>query len=205
MPQAGGIQVDYECALRPRRLPLFKAVHVVRALALGGCLLLVLAPPALADSFKPDTTPLPSDVTGGGSTAAAAPGTGTGAIVRGVVGLAIVLAVIYGLYWLLRTTSRGRRGGKDARIEVVATTQLAQHRSLHLVRAGDEMILVGAAEGGVTPLRVYSPGEAIALGLDEAEDATTVPGTLVAPAPERPALPPAGGVLGTLKGWTVRS
>src|SRR6186997_1258406 len=131
MPQAGVIEADKRCALRPRRLPLIKAVHVVRALALGACLLFLLAPPAMADGFKPDTTPLPSVVSGGGSTVTAAPGTGTGAIVRGVVGLAIVLAVIYGLYWLLRTTARGRRGGGDTRIEVVATTQLAQHRSLH--------------------------------------------------------------------------
>ena len=51
---------------------------------------------------------------------------------------------------------------------MVATTQLAANRSLHLLRVGDELILVGAAEHGVTPLRVYNAGEAAALGLLEA-------------------------------------
>jgi flagellar protein FliO/FliZ len=196
--------------LRRCRPPLIKAVHVLAVVAVCACGLL-LASPAMADQFRPDTTPLPSDVTGGGSAATAAPGTGTGAIVRGVVGLAIVLAVIYGLYWLLRTTTRGRKGKGDSRIEVVATTQLAQHRSLHLVRTGDEMILVGTSEHSVTPLRVYAAGEAVALGLTEPEaepeiaDVTTVPGTVVTQRRPRLALNPGQGVLSTVRGWTVRS
>ena len=49
-------------------------------------------------------------------------------------------------------------------LETVATLPLGPNRSLHLVRAGDELVLVGVAEHGVTPIRTYSEDEARALG-----------------------------------------
>jgi flagellar protein FliO/FliZ len=126
----------------------------------------VLAMPAAAAAFHVDKTPLPASVTGGGTgdhTVSSPSATGT--IARTVVGLAIVLAVIYGIYWLLRTTNRSRRTVGDGQIEVLATTPLASNRALHLVRSGDEVILVGSAESGITPLRVYPAGEAATNGL----------------------------------------
>ena len=50
---------------------------------------------------------------------------------------------------------------------------LGPNRSLHLVRAGNELVLVGVAEHGVTPIRTYTEDEARAAGLlaeDDAED-----------------------------------
>ena len=44
-------------------------------------------------------------------------------------------------------------------IEVIATTPLTANRAVHLIRVGDELTLVGSAEGGVTCLRTYSPEE----------------------------------------------
>ena len=38
------------------------------------------------------------------------------------------------------------------------------------MRAGDEIVLVGAGEHGVTPIRTYSPAEARELGLIDGED-----------------------------------
>ena len=102
-----------------------------------------------APSFKKDTTPLPADVTGGsantdsGSTGVSST---SGAVARTIVGLAIVLAVVYGLYWLLKSTAKSRAAQSDERIAVVATTTLAPNRALHLIRSGDELILVGATE-----------------------------------------------------------
>ena len=40
---------------------------------------------------------------------------------------------------------------------------LAPNRALHLVRVGDELVLVGSAEHTVTPVRVYSAEESAAL------------------------------------------
>jgi len=119
---------------------------------------------AAADGFERDETPLPSGVTSGTDeqgeqTASDA----SGGIVRMIVGLAIVLAVIYGVYWLLKAYRKSKRTSSDGRLEVVATTALAPNRAVHLIRVGDELVLVGSAEHGVTPLRVYGPGEAAAL------------------------------------------
>jgi flagellar protein FliO/FliZ len=149
------------------------------ALWLAAGALLATPVPALA-GFERDETKLPASVRGagdgadtaagsGGSAGSAASGSGT--VVRLVVGLAIVLAVIYGVYWLLRAYSRSRAGGSDERVEVIATTALGPNRALHLVRSGDEVILVGAAEHSVTPIRVYSAAEAQRLGIVPAEPA----------------------------------
>jgi flagellar protein FliO/FliZ len=182
---------------RLHRLPL--VARLSQALLAAAVALLVLAPGALA-SFKKDTTPLPAGVTGSsdssGSGAAAAAGpSATGAIVRGVVGLFVVLAVVYGLYWLLKSAARSKNGASDARMQVVATTTLAQGRSLHLVRAGEELILIGVAEQAITPIRVYSAEEAQRLELEQrvAEQfRPTESGTS------------AGGLFETVRRWTVR-
>jgi len=124
---------------------------------------LALACPAPAfAAFHRDRTPLPSSVTGSDSAASgAAHASATGSFARMVVGLAIVIAVIYGVYWLLKAYGRSKGAPRDdGRMTVVATTQLAPNRSLHLVRVGEELMLVGSADGGLTPLRVYTAAEA---------------------------------------------
>lgn len=150
-------------------------------------------------AFHVDKTPLPSSVTGGGNgdTSVSSPST-TGTIARTVVGLAIVLAVIYGIYWLLRTTNKSRKTVGDGQIEVLATTPLASNRALHLVRSGDELILVGSAESGITPLRVYQASEAATNGLVPPQ-VSDYAGELTLPPAKQPKL------LGAIRAMTVRS
>jgi flagellar protein FliO/FliZ len=116
-----------------------------------------------APKFHVDRTPLGSDVTsaGGSSGQAASAGSAGADVIRTIVGLAVVLGVIYGVYWMLKSAARAKAGRPDERIGVIATTPLAPNRSLHLVRAGDELILVGATEHSITPLRVYAADEAM--------------------------------------------
>ena len=104
----------------------------------------------LPAQLRSPSTPAAAHVTGAGSTLA-----------RTIVGLAIVLAVVFAIYWLLKTFAKGKSaGGKgDGRMEIVATTPLAANRALHLVRVGDGLILVGSSEGGVTRVRAYSSEE----------------------------------------------
>jgi hypothetical protein len=80
-----------------------------------------------APAFHKDTTPLPTGVThsSGGGSATTGISSSSGAIARTIVGLAIVLAVVYGLYWLLKSAAKSRAGQADGRIEVVAKTTLA--------------------------------------------------------------------------------
>ena len=91
---------------------------------------------------------------------------GGGGIVRTIVGLAVVIGVIFGLHWVLKQVKSGRESrSSGGGLEPLSTLPLGPGRSLHLVRAGNEVVLVGSAEQGVTPLRVYSEDEARALGL----------------------------------------
>jgi flagellar protein FliO/FliZ len=133
--------------------------------ALSGVLLL----PAVALAANGARTPLDLDgeaTTGGG---AAQVGAGGGSIVRTIVGLAVVIAVIYGLTWVLRQVKVSREtSAAGSGLESLATLPLGTGKALHLVRAGGELVLVGVGEHGVTPIRTYSEEEARALGLLDA-------------------------------------
>jgi len=101
---------------------------------------------------------------------AAGPSAG-GGLVRTIVGLVIVIAVIYGLYWVLKQVKASREASAEGTgLETIATLPLGQNRAMHLIRAGDEVVLVGVGEHGVTPIRTYGEHEARALGLLAADD-----------------------------------
>ena len=104
-------------------------------------------------------------------------GAGGGSLARTFFGLLVVVAVIYGLYWVLRQVKKSREEqAKGTGLHSVAVVPLGPNRSMHLVRAGRELVLVGVAEQGVVPIRTYSEEEAVALGLvrdDADEEAAT--------------------------------
>jgi flagellar protein FliO/FliZ len=120
-----------------------------------------------ADAFAAATgekTPVNLDE---GSPGAKVPGgSAGGSLVRTFVGLAIVIAVIYGLYWVLKQVKASREEKASGEgLAALATLPLGPDRSLQLVRAGRELVLVGVSEHGVTPVRTYSEDEAEAVGL----------------------------------------
>ena len=92
-----------------------------------------------APAFHEDRTPLDPGVASAGTSKGKAPSVGGGGadVIRTIVGLAVVLGVIYGVYWLLKSSARAKAG------------------------RGDELILVGATDQSITPLRVYTADEAI--------------------------------------------
>jgi flagellar protein FliO/FliZ len=95
---------------------------------------------------------------------------GGGSIVRTIVGLAVVIGVIYGLYWVLKQVKSSREEKASGQgLAALATLPLGPSRSLQLVRAGREIVLVGVSEHGVTPVRTYSEDEAEAAGLLDLE------------------------------------
>jgi flagellar protein FliO/FliZ len=103
-------------------------------------------------------------------------GTAGGSLVRTIVGLAIVIAVIYGLYWVLKQVKASREEkATGSGLAPLASLPLGPNRSLQLVRAGREIVLLGVSEHGVTPVRTYSEDEAEAVGLldlDQDDDET---------------------------------
>ncbi|HUB73348.1 MAG TPA: flagellar biosynthetic protein FliO [Solirubrobacteraceae bacterium] len=141
----------------------------VLAGALACALDAALASPAAA--FSPtskaggENTPLNLGASGG-STHAAASSSGGASIVRTIVGLAIVIAVIWGLAWILKQV----KAGKDPHLSSeglasVAALTLGSGRSVHLVRAGSDYVLLGSTEHGVAPIHRYSEEEAREVGL----------------------------------------
>jgi flagellar protein FliO/FliZ len=140
--------------------------------AASAALSLVLLAPAVAlgATGTGENTPLSLPADGGAKKVTTA--SGSGSLVRTFVGLAIVLAVIYGIAWVLKQVKRSKEErGQGTSLETTAVVALGPNRSLHLVRAGRELVLVGVAEHGVTPIRTYTEDEAIDLGLIGEDDA----------------------------------
>ncbi len=149
-----------------------------------------------------------------GSTAASAHAAGGGSIARTIIGLAIVLAVIFGLRWVMKQYKAGReRKAAGTGLASMATLPLGQNRSLHVVRAGREILVVGSGEHGVTPVRSYSEEEARTLGLLEEDFGDEEPAALKmksdGPSQSGAAGPPSAAEFGRraldqLRSWTVR-
>ena len=139
--------------------------------AASAALSVVLLAPAVAlgATGTGENTPLSLPADGGAKKVTTA--SGSGSLVRTFVGLAIVLAVIYGIAWVLKQVKRSKEErGQGTSLETTAVVALGPNRSLHLVRAGRELVLVGVAEHGVTPIRTYTEDEALELGLISEEE-----------------------------------
>ena len=184
---------------------LSRAVAPVTAV-LGACLLAFTCPAsAFTPSSKTGGESTPLDLTT--STGAAHTSSGGASIVRTIVGLAIVIAVIWGLTWILRQVKAGRDGGdahqSSAGLASVATLTLGSGRSVHLVRAGSEYVLLGSAEHGVVPIHRYTEEQAREAGLLLPDSPSER--SLVAGRSDPMRMPsPASGLLGRLREWTVR-
>jgi flagellar protein FliO/FliZ len=200
--------------------PLSHAVATAPAI-LGACLLALMSPGAVMAAGTSTATK-----TGAGENTAlnlspVSTGThssGSGAsIVRTIVGLAIVIAVIWGLSWILKQV----KGGRTPQLEGVGLTSLgaltlSTGRSVHLVKAGSDYILLGSAEQGVVPIHRYSEEEAREAGLIDVIEgsgqrprrALLKPGATSAPEGHDPMRMPAPGpgstVIDRLRELTVR-
>lgn len=154
------------------------ALFRTSAVALSG----VLLAPAVAAAANGEQTNLNLGEAAKPDTAEHVGASG-GSIVRTIVGLAIVIGVIYGLTWVLKQVKANKTADvAGTGLETVATLPLGANRSLHLVRAGEELVLVGVSEQGVTPIRTYTEAEARTAGLIDAPDAEA--GAMAALEPE---------------------
>ena len=112
------------------------------------------------------------------ATHAASSSGGGASIVRTIVGLFIVIAVIYGIAWIMKQAKKSKIRPTGTGLTQVANLPLGSGRSVAVVRAGREILVVGVAENGVTPIRSYTEAEAISLGIDlpteESENANPV-------------------------------
>ena len=146
--------------------PLSRAAATAAAV-LGACLLALADAPAVMAASSPhalgESTPLNLGPATQGTHASSS---GGASLVRTIVGLAIVIAVIWGLTWILRQVKAGRDPHiSSTGLTSVAALTLSSGRSVHLVRAGSEYVLLGSAEHGVVPIHRYTEEEAREAGL----------------------------------------
>jgi flagellar protein FliO/FliZ len=138
---------------------------ILRSVAAAFLACLLTAPVALAADTGEHTK---IDVSSDSSTSASSHVSSGGSIVRTIFALLIVLAVIYGITWALKQVKASKATAASGNsLEQIASLPLGGSRALHLVRAGDEVVLIGTAEHGVTPIRRFSEAEALEMGLIE--------------------------------------
>ena len=161
-----------------------KSLTFTRGVALAGALTLTHAATALGATAHAATTAAkskpaestaqlaqasgentPLNLTHSAATHAAS-SSGGASIVRTIVGLFIVIAVIYGIAWIMKQAKKSKVRPTGHGLSQVANLPLGSGRSVAVVRAGREILVVGVAENGVTPIRSYSEAEAIALGIE---------------------------------------
>jgi flagellar protein FliO/FliZ len=111
----------------------------------------------------------------GGSTSST-----SGGLMRTMIGLLVVVGVIYGLYWILKQVKKAKEEqASGSGLHSLASLPLGPNRSLHMIRAGREIVLVGVAEHGVAPIRSYTEEEAFEAGLighdDDDDDSPSAP------------------------------
>jgi flagellar protein FliO/FliZ len=130
------------------------------------CVLMAPATVLAASTKDPYGEKTPLNLPADGATTHAQVGGGGGSLARTFIGLAVVVAVIYGLSWVMRQM----KAAKEERsvgvgLSTEASMPLGPGRSVHLIRAGRELVLVGSAEQGIVPIRTYTEDEARRLGL----------------------------------------
>ena len=139
-----------------------KSLTIIRGAALTGAVFLWHSLPVLAATGE--NTPL--NLGGGGSPTHVSGGGGS-SMVRTVVGLFVVIAVIYGVAWILKRVKRNGSGRpQGTALSSIASMPLGSGRSIQLVRAGRDVLVVGVAEHGVTPIQRYTEDEALEAGID---------------------------------------
>ena len=132
-----------------------------------------------------------------GNPAHAASGSLTGTIVRTIVALLIVIAVIYGLSWILKQGRTAKNPSLGDGLAQIASLPLGPNRSVTLVRVGAELHMLGVAEHGVTGIRVFTEEEAYELGIPFDPEDFETPG-------RGGGVPPSQRVVDALRRLTVR-
>lgn len=156
------------------------SLHSWVAATVAAVALLLGAFPARALAARAGGESTPVDLTGASDQGSHIGGGGS--LVRTIVGLAIVIGVIYGVAWVLRQVKASRQPrATGAGLASLASVPLGPNRSVHLVRAGRDLVLLGVAEHGVVPIRTYSEDEARESGLIDEDGMLLLPAEEAAP------------------------
>ena len=125
--------------------------------ALSGAASLAPAAPLAAAPARPFAAP---------EIASSTPAIGVGSLTEVTLALAVVLAAIFGLAWLVRRV-RGVAGSASA-LGVLAEVRVGPKERAVLVKVGGEQLLLGVAPGRVAMLHVLAQPIAIDRGIPPA-------------------------------------
>jgi flagellar protein FliO/FliZ len=101
---------------------------------------------------------------GGGTT-----GSRLFAIIRMVLVLALAAAAVYGVVFFLRRSARPQNE-RNSRLKILTGAHLGSNRYVYVVGVGSRAWLIGAGEGGVSPISEITDQEAIdAMILEESK------------------------------------
>ncbi|TVQ39960.1 MAG: hypothetical protein EA384_05160 [Spirochaetaceae bacterium] len=123
-------------------------------------------PVGAAESTQPqriDETTLLFDEPGeaaSGQDLGVGPGFGVGDFVRMVLVLALVVAAIYGIFFVLKKASSGSSTDSEV-IRPLASRTLPGNKSLHLVEIGRQVFLIGAADHAVNLIAEITDKESV--------------------------------------------
>ncbi|MGD9573608.1 MAG: flagellar biosynthetic protein FliO [Thermoleophilia bacterium] len=141
------------------------------ALAIAAWLtaLVLAAAPAMAATATttapadPEDLPIPE----GSAAPTSLSGDGGGTLLRLGVGLVVVVGLIALVWFVMKKLQRSRYPALEEKgpdlIDVVTTTSLGPNRALHLVRVGEELVLVGSTDQAITGLARLGVEESAAL------------------------------------------
>jgi flagellar protein FliO/FliZ len=169
-----------------------RLITSIRVALLSSAVGLVAVP--IARAAGGEDTPL--HLAGSGRRHAAASATGSSGILRTIVALVIVSVLIFAVTRIMKAFKGGKTRASGSGLTALATLPLGAGRSLALVRSGRDVVLLGVAEQGVTPIKTYTEAEALAVGLDVAPEPEPIPD---------PAERPLDRLIDQLRRLTVRS
>lgn len=86
------------------------------------------------------------------------------AVIEMLGGLALVLAILIGLYWALRRFAPGRAAGRSmGGLRLVGRLPLGPRKYLGLVKVADKVLVIGVSEASITTLAIIDDPEQVAL------------------------------------------
>ena len=147
-----------------------KPYRILTAALAAALLCALLAPAYVAAAGKDpygENTPLNLPTDAPAKVADVGGGTG-GGLARTFVGLAVVVGRHLRPHLGAAPDQEVQSDARTRRLRASSTEAsmpLGPNRSLHLIRAGRELVLVGSAEHGIVPIRTYTEDEARDLGL----------------------------------------
>ena len=124
-----------------------------------------------------DNPAAPAAANGDAAPEAELPGIGFGDFARMVLVLGIVIALIYGFFWMLKRFS-GVKGESEDAIKLLSTRPLKGDAALHLVEVGTRLYLVGSGGNAVNLVSEIDDKESIdAIRLEISRTPKTAPGS----------------------------